>query len=63
MRKAKYQGKTAFLKVKWRISDKASKHNLRLVQQQLGHASIKTTEIYANLMATDVKEGIENIYK
>lgn len=42
---------------------KASKHNLRLVQQQLGHASIKTTEIYANLMATDVKEGIENIYK
>jgi len=42
---------------------KASNHNLRLVQEQLGHSSIKTTEVYANLMATDVNEALENLYK
>jgi len=42
---------------------KASNHNLRLVQQQLGHSSIKTTEVYANLIAGDVKEAIENPYR
>jgi site-specific recombinase XerD len=40
-----------------------SNHNLRLVQQQLGHSSIKTTEVYASLIGDDVKEAIENIYK
>lgn len=42
---------------------KVSNHNLRLVQQQLGHASIKTTEVYANLIASDVKEAVESLYK
>jgi len=42
---------------------KASNHNLRLVQQQLGHTSIKTTEIYTSLLADDVKEAIENPYR
>lgn len=41
---------------------KASNHNLRLVQQQLGHSSIRTTEVYASLIGDDVKEAIENIY-
>lgn len=40
----------------------ASNHNLRLVQEQLGHSSIKITEVYANLMDTDVKKAIERIY-
>jgi len=42
---------------------KASNHNLKLVQRQLGHSSIKTTEVYANLMDSDVKEAVENLYK
>jgi len=42
---------------------KASKHNLKLVQRQLGHSSIKTTEVYANLLDSDVKEAVENLYK
>jgi site-specific recombinase XerD len=42
---------------------KSSNHNLRLVQQQLGHSSIRTTEVYASLMAEDTKEAIKNLYK
>ena len=42
---------------------KASNHNLRLVQEQLGHSSIKTTEVYASLMDTDVKEAVEKLYR
>lgn len=42
---------------------KASGHNLRLVQEQLGHSSIRTTQVYANLMDNDVKEAAENLYE
>lgn len=42
---------------------KASKHNLRLVQEQLGHSSIKTTQIYASLLNDDTEEALENLYK
>jgi site-specific recombinase XerD len=42
---------------------KASKHNLRLVQEQLGHSSIRTTQIYASLIDEEVKKSLENLYK
>lgn len=42
---------------------KASQYNLRLVQEQLGHSSIRTTQVYANLMDNDVKEAAENLYE
>lgn len=41
---------------------KASQYNLRLVQEQLGHSSIRTTQVYANLMDNDVKKAAENLY-
>jgi integrase/recombinase XerD len=37
--------------------------NLRIVQEQLGHSSVKTTETYTALMATGVKKALEKIYK
>jgi site-specific recombinase XerD len=41
---------------------KASNHNLRLVQEQLGHSSIRTTQIYASLMDEDVKKALKELY-
>jgi site-specific recombinase XerD len=41
----------------------SSNHNLRLVQEHLGHSSIRTTEVYASLMNPDVKKAVENLYK
>jgi site-specific recombinase XerD len=41
----------------------SSNHNLRLVQEQLGHSSVRVTEVYANLMNSDVKRAIEKLYK
>lgn len=42
---------------------KASGYNLRLVQEQLGHASIKTTEVYASVMNPDVEKAVERLYR
>lgn len=42
---------------------KASNHNLRLVQEQLGHSSIRTTQVYANLMNDEVKEALKELYQ
>lgn len=42
---------------------KASQYNLRLIQQALGHSSIKTTEIYANLLNNDIREAAEKLYE
>lgn len=42
---------------------KSSIHNLRMVQEQLGHSSIRTTEIYASLMNEDVKKAVDKIYQ
>ncbi len=42
---------------------KSSSHNLRLVQEQLGHSSIRTTQVYASLMSEDVKKAVEKIYQ
>ncbi len=41
---------------------KASNYNLRLVQKQLGHASIKTTQVYADVMAPDAARAVERLW-
>jgi len=41
---------------------KASNYNLRLVQKQLGHASIKTTQVYADVMAPDATRAVERLW-
>ena len=42
---------------------KASGWNLRLVQKQLGHASIATTQVYADVMQPDARRALERLYK
>lgn len=41
---------------------KSSNGNLRLVQRQLGHASIATTQVYLALFGDEVTEAVENLY-
>jgi site-specific recombinase XerD len=41
---------------------KASNWNLRLVQKQLGHAKISTTQVYADVMMPDVKKALDRLY-
>jgi site-specific recombinase XerD len=41
---------------------KASNYNLRLVQKQLGHASIKTTQVYADVIAPDATRAVEKLW-
>jgi len=40
---------------------KASNFNLRLVQKQLGHRSIQTTQIYADVLSEDAAVAVENL--
>ena len=42
---------------------KSSGNNLRLVQQQLGHSSVQTTTVYANVMNEDVEKAVNGIIK
>ena len=42
---------------------KSSGHNLRMVQEQLGHSSIRTTQVYASLMNEDVKKAVDKLYQ
>jgi len=42
---------------------KASNYNYRFVQQQLGHASIRTTQTYANVVETEGRKALERLYR
>mgnify|MGYP002641563220 CR=1 FL=1 len=42
---------------------KASNWNLRLIQKQLGHASILTTQVYADVMIPDIGKAVNRLYK
>ncbi len=42
---------------------KASNYNLRLVQKQLGHSSIRTTEVYADVMEPDIQDALRRLYR
>lgn len=41
---------------------KASGYNLRLVQKQLGHSSIKTTQVYADVFDEELNRALERLY-
>ena len=40
-----------------------SGYNLRLVQKQLGHSSPSITQVYADVMNTDVEKALKNLEK
>jgi len=40
---------------------KASNNNLRLVQEMLGHSSIKTTEVYAHVTDEDIQKAVNKL--
>ena len=40
---------------------KASGYNLQIVQKQLGHSSPSITQMYADVMNTDVVEALKNL--
>ncbi|MCF8070074.1 MAG: tyrosine-type recombinase/integrase [Desulfobacterales bacterium] len=42
---------------------KASSNNYRFVQKQLGHASIRTTQVYASVIESERKDAVEKLYK
>jgi len=37
--------------------------NLKLVKEQLGHSTVKTTEVYIGLLEQDTKEALSKLYK
>lgn len=41
----------------------ASNNNYRFAQQQLGHSSIKTTQIYASVIESEGRKAVERLYK
>lgn len=42
---------------------RSSGQNYRFVQKQLGHASIRTTQVYAGIVETDARQALERLYK
>ena len=42
---------------------RASGWNLRLVQKQLGHSRVETTQVYADVMAPDLRRALERLYR
>jgi site-specific recombinase XerD len=41
----------------------ASNYNYKFVQEQLGHASITTTQVYASVIESEGRRAVEKIYK
>jgi len=41
---------------------RASGYNLRLVQKQLGHAQIATTQVYADVVEPDMQRALQKLY-
>ena len=41
---------------------RASGYNLRLVQKQLGHAHISTTQVYADVLEPDMRRSLQKLY-
>lgn len=41
---------------------KATKHNIRYVQKQLGHSSIRVTEIYLQALNSELQEPLKSLY-
>lgn len=41
---------------------RASGNNLRLVQKQLGHASVRTTEVYADVFDDEAEKAVNALY-
>lgn len=42
---------------------KASRYNYKFVQDQLGHSSIKTTQVYASVIESEGRKAVEKIYQ
>jgi len=42
---------------------RASNNNYRFVQQQLGHSSIRTTQVYASVIEADRHKALKRLYK
>ena len=40
---------------------KSSGNNLRLVQKQLGHSSVSTTQVYADVVDSDAQEAVDKL--
>ena len=41
---------------------RASRYNLRMVQKQLGHSTIKITEVYADVLNPDIERALNDLY-
>ena len=41
---------------------RASANNYRFTQQQLGHSSIRTTQVYASVVESDARRALEKLY-
>jgi len=41
---------------------RASGYNLRLVQKQLGHSQIATTQVYADVVEPDIQRALQKLY-
>ncbi len=41
---------------------KASSHNIRMLQKQLGHSSVEVTEVYAHVFELDLERALKKLY-